>query len=65
MLQKKGFTLIEIGIVIFIIGILIAAFIPNFTQRINDTAIAKMMITNSYKVAETVKIIADSCGKPG
>ena len=62
--SKKGFTLIEIGIVLFIVGILVAIFIPSFTQNIKDTARAKALYTTAVKYFEAINQISQSCNIP-
>ena len=48
-LQNKGFTLIEIMIVVLIIAVLLAIAIPNF-QRARDTSREKACISNLDKI---------------
>ncbi len=53
--DRKGFTLIELMIVIMIIGILAAIAIPNFLQYRRKTyeASAKSYIKNAYTAAQS------------
>jgi len=48
--SEKGFTLIEIMIVVLIIGILLAIAVPNF-MKARETARAKSCITNLKQIA--------------
>lgn len=59
--HQQGFTLIEIGIVLFVIGIMIAIFLPSFTQGIKDTAKATHIATALPKIAESADTIAKEC----
>ena len=50
-LNKKGFTIVELVIVIAVIGILSAVLIPTFsnlTEKANESA-AEQAVTNEYK----------------
>lgn len=60
MMKNKGFTLIELVIVLAIIAILMAILIPTFTYLINDARDAKRQseIRNAY--TEYVANYADS-----
>lgn len=64
MIKQKGFTLIEIGIVLFVVGILVAIFLPTFTQGIRDRSRAESIIVLSKKTLENIKTLAQSCNKP-
>lgn len=64
MKNHKGFTLIEIGIVLFVVGILVAILIPSFTQGIRDTAMAKRVISNYVKIESFVSILSKECNVP-
>lgn len=61
---SNGFTLIEIGIVLFVVGILVALILPSFTQGIKDNARAKEMYTVAIKTFDAIKSIASSCNLP-
>lgn len=47
--KKKGFTLVEIMIVVLIIGILLAIAVPNF-MKARDTSRAKTCIANLRQI---------------
>lgn len=59
--KENGFTLIEIGIVLFVVGILVALMIPSFTQGIKDTALARESIVLSKKALQNIKILRQDC----
>ena len=49
MRARRGFTLIEIMIVVLIIGVLLSIAVPNFVKT-RETARAKSCIENLYKI---------------
>lgn len=61
MKKQTGFTLIEIGIVLFVVGILIVVFMPSFTQDIKDTGRAKVFYTSAIRTFDAVNALASSC----
>ncbi len=61
MKKNRGFTLIEIGIVLFVVGILLAVFIPSFTQGIRDKGAAQRIVTQSRQIIQDAIQIAQSC----
>ncbi len=61
MKNNKGFTLIEVGLVLFVIGILVVIFIPNFTQGIRYKSQSQHIISFSTKVFQGIEILAQEC----
>ena len=49
--KNKGFSLVELAIVIGVIGILLVIAIPNFLQILEKTAdrVVRISLLNSYK----------------
>lgn len=60
---SKGFTLLEIGLVIFIIGILVSMFLPSMTQDFKD----KGKVTEIIKIAQInsniSKLLSQECNR--
>lgn len=64
MLQKNkqiGFTLIEIGIVLFVIGILVVLFLPTFTQDIKTDAKVREVIKTAEVTINAITSIRTEC----
>lgn len=55
MLRRKGFTLVEIMIVVAIIGLLAAIAIPNFV-RARETAQAQACIANLKQIEGAIQV---------
>ena len=61
-LNKKGFTLVEIMIVVAIIGLLAAIAIPNF-MRARATALANARTANLKQIESAIQVWAIDNGK--
>lgn len=59
--EQKGFTLIEIGIVLFVIGILVAMFVPTFTQGVKDEAEATRVVKLADDFNKFWMTVAQEC----
>ena len=60
--KQKGFTLIEIGIVLFVVGILVALFLPQFTSGIKDSGKATALYSTAQKVVQQWSQVSKECG---
>ena len=60
--NRKGFTLIELFVVIVIIGVLVAISIPNYIRFVDKAKIASL-ISNMRSVQLTVEITSINEGK--
>ena len=60
--KQKGFTLIEIGIVLFVVGILVALFLPQFTSGIKDSGKATALYSTSQKIVQQWSQVSKDCG---
>lgn len=60
--SKRGFTLIELFVVIVIIGILVAISIPNYIRFVDKARVASLM-SNMRSVQLAVEMISVDSGK--
>lgn len=60
--RQSGFTLIEIGIVLFVVGILVALFLPQFTSGIKDSGKATALYSTAQKVVQQWSQVSKECG---
>ena len=63
-MNRKGFTLVEIMIVVAIIGLLAAIAIPNFV-RARETALKNACIANLKQIQGAVQVWAIDNTQPG
>jgi prepilin-type N-terminal cleavage/methylation domain-containing protein len=61
MYRSKGFTLLEIGIVLFVIGILISLFLPMYTQGIKNSGNVTKVVVFAQKINTYISTIAQEC----
>lgn len=63
--DKKGFTLIEMIVVIVIIGILLAILIPGITRYIDKAKEKQVMVNARSAYLDIQSIALEEYGKPG